>query len=355
MCGFGMKALKDYLGMIGPVDRSVIESIQKRLDNQTKPQGSLGRLEELVSRLAAIQGSVEPACKKKVIFTLAGDHGVVEEGVSAYPQGVTAQMVLNFINGGAGVNVLAKHAGCDVVVVDMGVASDLDFPGLINKKIGHGTKNFTRGPAMTREEAEKSIITGIELALNCDFDILGTGDMGIGNTTPSAAIAAVLMDMEVGAITGRGTGIEEGTLRKKVEVIKKGIEVNKPDPKDPVGVLNKVGGFEIGGIAGLLLGAAIKKKPAVVDGYISTAGALIASALHPHLKDYLILSHLSAEQGHGRFAAYLGKRPILDLGMRLGEGTGAALAMEVIDAALSLYYHMATFDQAGVDRKSGGV
>ena len=278
--------------------------------------------------------------------------GVVEEGVSAYPKSVTAQMVKNFVSGGAGVNVLARHAGCEVVVVDMGVASELDIMGCVDKKIEYGTKNFTKGPAMSREQAEHSIVIGIELALKHEFDILGTGEMGIGNTTPSSAIAAVLTGRDVHDITGRGTGIDDHTFMRKVNAIKRGIELNKPNPKDPVDVLSKVGGFEIGGIAGLIIGAAIKRRPSVVDGFISTAGAMIAQGLHKGVSDYFVLSHLSAEKGHDLCAEFLGKKPILDLGMRLGEGTGAALAIELIDAAAHLYYEMATFDGAGVDKKT---
>mgnify|MGYP005840219373 CR=1 FL=1 len=346
-----MKKLRDYLDQIKPVDLGVLESVQKRLDSQTKPQGSLGKLEEIVKQIATVQRTAKPGFRNRVIFTLAADHGVVEEGVSAYPQSVTAQMVLNFVRGGAAVNVLARHAGCEVVVVDMGVSSDLGFSGFINKKIDYGTRNFILGPAMSRDQAERSIMIGIELALEREFDILGTGDMGIGNTTASSAIASVLTGIDAALLTGRGTGIDDVTLKKKIEVIRKGIALNNPDPSDPLDVLSKVGGFEIGGIAGLIIGAAIKNRVAVVDGFISTAGAIIASGLCKYVKDYFIISHLSAEKGHGELVEYLGKKPLLDLGMRLGEGTGAALAMEVIDAALSLYYEMATFDEAGVDKK----
>ncbi len=346
-----MNDLKKYCNRVGTVDREVVSAVRKRLDSQTKPQGSLGTLEELVIEISAIQRTDRPVCDRKVIFTLAADHGIAREGVSAYPQSVTAQMVQNFVNGGAGVNVLARHAGCDVVVVDIGVASDLDFSGFIARKIDYGTGSFIHGPAMSREQALTSIVTGIELALEREFDILGTGEMGIGNTTASAAVAAVLTGENLRDITGRGTGIDEGTLEKKVELIEKGIERNQPDPSDPVGVLAGVGGFEIGGIAGLVIGAAIKRKPAVVDGYISTVGAMVACALCSNVRDYILLSHRSAEKGHEIFAEYLGKKPILDLGLRLGEGTGAALAMEIVDAALALYYNMATFDQAGVDGK----
>jgi nicotinate-nucleotide--dimethylbenzimidazole phosphoribosyltransferase len=346
-----MKELKEYLEMIESPDRSVADRVQMRLDSQTKPQGSLGRLEELCRLVSVARGTDRPSCRKRVIFTLAGDHGVVEEGVSAYPQSVTSQMVLNFLAGSAGVNVLARHAGCDMVVVDMGIAKPVVHPDCVDRRIAPGTRNFTRGPAMTRDEAERSIIAGIELALEGEFDVLGTGDMGIGNTTASSAIAAVLTGRKVEELTGRGTGIDDRTFGRKVEAIARGISVNDPDPRDPVDVLRAVGGFEIGGIAGLILGAAIQRRFAVVDGFISTAAAMLASGLSSSISDYFVLSHLSAEHGHGHLAAYLGKRPLLDLGMRLGEGTGAALAIELIDAALALYDGMATFNEAGVDGK----
>jgi nicotinate-nucleotide--dimethylbenzimidazole phosphoribosyltransferase len=349
-----MNSLKDYLERIVPVDKNVAGQVQKRLDSQTKPQGSLGRLESLCLNMAEAQRTAEPRFEKKVIFTFAADHGVTEEGVSAYPQSVTVQMVANFLNGGAGVNVLARHAGCEILVVDMGVASDIDQAGCINKKVDYGTKNFALGPAMTREQAEKSIVTGIELALENDFDIVGTGDMGIGNTTASSAVVAVLTGLNTAEITGRGTGIEDETLERKIRIIERGISVNTPDPADPVDVLAKVGGFEIGGIAGLIIGAALKRRLVVVDGFISTAGALIARSLQRHVAEYFVVSHLSAEKGHAACARYLGKKPVLDLGMRLGEGTGAALAIEIIDAAMHLYYEMATFDQAGVSKKLDG-
>jgi nicotinate-nucleotide--dimethylbenzimidazole phosphoribosyltransferase len=348
-----MNTVSQYIGRIAPVDESVLEEVQSRLDNQTKPPGSLGRLEEIVKRLAAIQRTADPVCTRKMIFTLAGDHGVVEEGVSAFPQSVTTQMVQNFIHGGAAVNVLARHAGCDMVVVDMGVASAHPFEGCLDRKIAPGTSNFTRGPAMTRAQAEEALTAGVALALDNDFDIVGTGEMGIGNTTPAAAVASVLSGTEPELMVGRGTGVDDWGLQRKVDAVRRGIDLNEPDPKDPVGVLAAVGGFEIGGIAGLIIGAAVRGKPVVVDGYISTAGALVAAALSGKVRDYIMLSHRSAERGHDRFVNLLGgEPPLLDLGMRLGEGTGAALAMEIIDAALDLYRSMATFESAGVDQRS---
>jgi nicotinate-nucleotide--dimethylbenzimidazole phosphoribosyltransferase len=346
-----MKGLNAYLDMIGPADRDAAVRVQQRLDSQTKPRGSLGRLEELCRLAAAAQGTDRPACRDKIIFTLAGDHGVVEEGVSAYPQSVTRQMVLNFIAGGAGVSVLARHSGCAMVVVDMGISEPVADELCVNCRVAPGTRNFTKGPAMSRHEAERSIVAGIELALDREFDLLGTGDMGIGNTTASSAVAVVLTSGKVEELTGRGTGIDDRTYERKVDAIRRGIEKNNPDPRDPVDVLRAVGGFEIGGIAGLILGAAIQRRFAVVDGFISTAAAMLASGLSSSISDYFVLSHLSAEHGHGHLAAYLGKRPLLDLGMRLGEGTGAALAIELIDAALALYDGMATFNEAGVDGK----
>jgi nicotinate-nucleotide--dimethylbenzimidazole phosphoribosyltransferase len=346
-----MKRIEEYLSMVKPADGSVAEEVQRRLDMQTKPQGSLGALERLCTQVAAAQWTAEPRCERKVIFTMAADHGVTEEGVSAYPQSVTAQMVLNFVKGGAAVNVLAKHVGSAVVVVDMGVAKDLDFPGYVHRKVAHGTANFTKGPAMSREQAERAIVTGIELALECEFDLLGTGDMGIGNTTSSSAVGTVFTGLDPEEITGRGTGVDDRGLTRKIDAIRRGIAANKPDPADPLDVLAKVGGFEIAGIAGLIIACAVKKRLAVVDGFISTAGAMIAAGLSRHVSDYFVLSHQSVEKGHDRFCAFLGKKPILDLGMRLGEGTGAALAIGVIEASVKLYREMATFEQAGVDRK----
>ncbi|MEW6162226.1 MAG: nicotinate-nucleotide--dimethylbenzimidazole phosphoribosyltransferase, partial [Nitrospirota bacterium] len=313
---------------------------QKRLNNLTKPQGSLGRMEEFARRLVAITENLMPILDKKVIFTFAGDHGVADEGVSAFPKVVTRQMVFNFISGGAGINVLARHAGAEVVVVDIGVDYDWGLSpyspltAFISKKVITGTKNIRRGPAMTRQEAERCIEVGIELAVEYahkGYKIFGTGDMGIANTTPSSAIAAVLTEKSVVEVTGRGTGIGDVALRNKIKVIEDAISINKPDPSDPIDVLSKVGGAEIGGIAGLIIGAAAQRIPVVVDGFISTAGALIAYCLEPKIKDYMFAAHNSAEIGHRLMLDKIGLRPILDLDLRLGEGTGAALAMLIIE------------------------
>jgi nicotinate-nucleotide--dimethylbenzimidazole phosphoribosyltransferase len=346
------QSLQTVLNAIKPVDATMISAVQARLDCQTKPQGSLGRLEEFARRFVAITGRED--IRKKVVFTFAGDHGITAEGISAFPKEVTPQMVLNFVSGGAAINALANHAGAEVVVVDMGV--DYDFApitGLLNKKIGKGTANFAHGPAMSRTEAIAALEAGIELAFSsraAGFDLLGTGDMGIGNTTPSAAIAAVLTGQSVEMVTFRGTGIDDPTLAHKIAVIKAGIALNQPDMNDPVDVLAKVGGFEIGGIAGLILGAAATGIPVVVDGFISTAGALIASQLHPHVKEYIFCAHQSVEIGHRHMLEMLGQKPMLNLEMRLGEGTGAALAMTLIEASLRGLREIRTFEQAGVTK-----
>jgi nicotinate-nucleotide--dimethylbenzimidazole phosphoribosyltransferase len=337
------------------------EQAQDRLDSLTKPRGSLGRLEEFAKQLVAITEKQIPEIDKKVVFTFAGDHGVAEEGVSAFPKEVTPQMVMNFINGGAGINVLARHAGAEVVVVDIGVDHDFTDVGARGnvpfqiKKVVHGTQNIRKGPAMTREEAEKCIQVGIELTneyAKKGYKIFGTGEMGIANTTPSSAITAVMTGKSVEDITGRGTGINDDAWKNKVRVIKDAITVNNPNPADPVDVLSKVGGAEIGGIAGLIIGAASNKVPVVVDGFISTAGALIAYLMEPKTKDYMFAAHMSQEIGHQALLEKIGLKPILDLNLRLGEGTGAALAMMVIEAGLKIYNEMATFEEAAVANKN---
>ncbi|MFH1074530.1 MAG: nicotinate-nucleotide--dimethylbenzimidazole phosphoribosyltransferase [Candidatus Firestonebacteria bacterium] len=338
---------------ISGIDKTLLTDTQKRLDFLTKPVGSLGRLEELAKTVVAITGKRNPVLRNKIVVTMAGDHGISREGVSAFPMEVTPQMVLNFISGGAGINVLARHIGAKVVVVDMGVNYDFKgVKGLIDKKIGLGTKNFTKGPAMTRGEAIKSIEAGIDVVLaEKELDIVGTGDMGIGNTTPSAAITSIYTGKSVPAVTGRGTGIDDKGLRNKIDLIEKGIALNKPDVKDALDVLSKVGGFEIGGLAGVIIGGAMRKAPVVIDGFISTAAALIAVNIEPKAADYLISSHQSVENGHKYALETLKLKPILNLELRLGEGTGAALAMSIIDAAVKILKEMATFENAGVTNK----
>lgn len=348
-----MQKLNETIKRIEKIDFSLAPKTQKRLDNLTKPKGSLGMLEELARQIVEVTRNENPAFKNKVIFTMAGDHGVTEEGVSAYPKEVTPQMVYNFIRGGAGINVLARHAGAKVVVVDMGVATGIksDMRDFKDKKINFGTKNFTKGPAMTKNEAIRSIETGIEIfeeETKSGIDIAGTGDMGIGNTTSSSAIASVITGKMVEDVTGRGTGIDDKTLSKKIDVIKRAIDINKPDSKDAIDVLSKVGGFEIGGLAGVILAGASKRVPVVIDGFISGAAALIACQLEPKVKDYVIAAHSSFERGHKVILEHIGLRPVLNLDLRLGEGTGAALAMNIIEASIKILTQMATFQSAGV-------
>ncbi|MBI1811613.1 MAG: nicotinate-nucleotide--dimethylbenzimidazole phosphoribosyltransferase [Nitrospirae bacterium] len=351
-----MELLNTTLSSIKLINREWSDIAQKHLDNLTKPLGSLGRLEEFARKFVAITENKNPILDKKVVFTFAGDHGVTEEGVSAFPKEVTQQMVFNFLRGGAGINVLARHAGADVVVVDIGVDHDFgEIEGLINLKVKKKKKNFAKEPAMTREEAIKCMETGIELAdgyAKKGYKIFGTGDMGIGNTTPSSAIAAVLTGRPVSEVTGKGTGITGESLQNKIKVIEKGINLNKPNSNDAIDVLSKVGGAEIGGIAGLILGAASNRIPVVIDGFISTAGALIAYCIDPKVKDYIFAAHNSVEIGHKAMLDKMGLMPILDLNLRLGEGTGAALAMLMIEAGLKIYKEMATFGEAGVSEKA---
>ena len=351
-----MRALEQALREIKPLDEKAMAAARARQDTLTKPLGSLGRLEELSIKLAGIRGEPIPRINHKAIVTMAADHGVVAEGVSAYPQAVTPQMVLNFLHGGAGINVLAKHVGAKVIVVDMGVASDIEpHPALLSRKIAYGTQNMARGPAMSREQAIKSIEVGLEIIekeVKKGLDIVGTGDMGIGNTTPSSAITAAITGEQVAKVTGRGTGIDDKQLAHKVEVIERALRVNKPNPDDAIDVLAKVGGFEIGGI---------------MRGYPGSSGAphsrchrrlrLRGSGAHrrgavTRVKDYLIASHCSVEIGHKAILKYLGLKPILDLELRLGEGTGAALGIFLVEAAAKMLAEMATFAEAGVSEKS---
>ena len=347
--------LTALLARIGPLDADAQDAARARQDSLTKPRGSLGRLEDLSIQLAGIMGKAQPAISDKAIITMAGDHGVAAEGVSAYPQEVTPQMVLNFLRGGAAINVLARHVGARVVVVDMGVASDLEpHPDLVVRKVAHGTGNIARGPAMSREQAVSAILAGaevLEAQVARGLDIVGTGDMGIANTTPSAAIATTLAGGPVRDYVGRGTGVDNEGLARKTGAIERALSVNRPDPADALDVLAKVGGFEIGGIAGVVLGAAANRIPAVIDGFISTAGAMVAVGLAPQVRPYLISAHRSQETGHGRMLEWLGLDPLLSLDMRLGEGTGAALAISLAEASCRILSEMATFGEAGVSEK----
>lgn len=351
-----MTLLKKTLQQIEPQDAASRAAAHQRLEQLTMPYWALGRLMDLAEDLAGMTRSIRPPVARKTVVTMAGDHGVTAAGVSKYPSEVTPQMVFNFVSGGAGINALARLAGARVVVVDMGVAGDLGPLAkegkIVSKRVAPGTKNMAVGPAMTREEAARAVEAGIEVALELadSTDVFGTGDMGIGNTTPSSAIVAVLTGSEVEGITGRGTGIDDAQFQHKIGVIKESLRLNKPDPADALDVLAKVGGFEIGGIAGLILGAASLKKPVLVDGFISTAGALIANALSPVSAQYMIAAHRSVEQGHRVALKHLGKQPLLDLDLRLGEGTGGALAMHHVEAAVRILTEVATFEEASVSK-----
>jgi nicotinate-nucleotide--dimethylbenzimidazole phosphoribosyltransferase len=339
---------------IKPLDQEAMAAARARQDELTKPRGSLGRLEELSIKIAGITGDITPGLEHKTIVVMAADHGVVHEGVTLYPQEVTAQMVSNFLNGGAGINVLARFIGARVAVVDIGVAGNLPpHPGLIGRKVAYGTKNMARQAAMTHSEAVRSIEAGIEIIeaeVARGLDIVGTGDMGIGNTTASSAICAAITGEPVEKVTGRGEGLDDRQRMHKAGIIRKVLELNKPNPGDPLDVLRKVGGFEIGGLAGVMLAAAAHHIPVVIDGFISGAAALIAAGLSTELKNYLIAAHLSAESGHGVLLEHLGLTPLLNLGMRLGEGTGAALGIAIVEAAVKTLTEMATFSEASVSR-----
>lgn len=350
-----METINNAIEKIAPLDTEAMDEAKKRQDSLTKPRESLGVLEELSIRVAGITGNRRPKILQKTVITMAADHGVTELGVSAYPREVTLQMVLNILSGGAGINVLARHVGASLVVVDMGVARNLpDDPRLLNRKVALGTKNMTCEPAMTRQEAIKSIETGIEIVeeeIKNGLNIVGTGDMGIGNTTPAAAITSVITGISPFEATGRGTGIDTEAFERKVNAIENALSLNNPDPEDGFDVLSKVGGFEIGGIAGVIIGAAANRVPVVVDGYISGAAALIASQIAPKCRDYIFASHLSVEKGHKAVLNHLKLKPVLDLNLRLGEGTGAVIAISLIDAACKVLDEMATFSEAGVSEK----
>ena len=344
--------INEVIEGIKPVDKGLETAVQARLDDLTKPRGSLGRLEEAALRFALIKGSLEVHIPSKRVYVFAGDHGVTEEGVSAFPREVTYQMVKNFLTGGAGINVLARHVGAEVKVVDIGVDHDFQgLDGLIHRKVRPGTANMAKGPAMSLEEAGEAVMAGVELAREAagkGVGMLATGEMGIGNTTAASAVTAAICRRPPEEVTGRGTGIGDEALAHKVAVIRRALEVNSPDPSNPVEVLAGVGGLEIAGICGLVLGAAASRLPVVIDGFISTAGALVSWALAPSVTDYVFAAHRSVEQGHRVQLQAMGLRPLLDLDMRLGEGTGAALAMNIIDAGIRIYNEMATFSGASV-------
>lgn len=341
------------LGIAIPcLDETGMRQAQARQDRLTKPLGSLGRLEALSVRLAGIKADPRPGIVDKAVVVMAADHGVARRGVSAYPPEVTAQMVDNFLAGRAAINVLARLAGARMTIVDVGVASDMrGRPGLLDRKVAFGTADFTEGPAMTSAQAERALQVGVDVVLaECDagLDLVATGEMGIGNTTSSSAVIAAVSGLPAAAVTGRGTGVDDAGLARKVEVVEKALAVNRPDPADAFDVLCKVGGLEIAGLAGVILGAASRRVPVLVDGFISSAAAVIAAGLAPEVRPFLIASHLSVEVGHKAMLDHLGLDPLLDLDLQLGEGTGAVLAFPVVEAAALILSDMATFAEAGV-------
>jgi len=348
-----MKLLELTLEKIGELDKEAMKKSRARVDNLIKPKGSLGKLEEIVVRLAGMTGDIFPRVDNRAVIIMAGDHGVYEEGVAPDPQIITALQTCNFPKGITGVCALAKQARADVITVDVGVAADIDEPRVINRKIRYGTDNMAKGPAMTREEAIKALEVGIEIAnteIKKGRNLLTTGEMGIGNTTPSAAIVSVLGGYDPHEIAGRGAGLPIEKLTHKANVIRRAIEVNKPDRKDGIDVLAKVGGFEIGGMAGVMLAGAANRVPVVVDGFIATAAALLACTIEPKVKNYLFASHSSMEKGAAKASELLGLKPMLDMDMRLGEGTGAVLTFNIIESAVYMNNEMITFEEAGIIR-----
>jgi nicotinate-nucleotide--dimethylbenzimidazole phosphoribosyltransferase len=352
-----MSLLQQTINNIEPQNQQARQQAQDRLDQLIMPHWALGRMMDMALDLAGMTGSINPPVARRKIVAMAGDHGIAKSGVSLFPQEVTVQMAQGFVAGVAGVSVLARQSGTEVVLVDMGIAGDLDektAAAVIDRKIARGTNNFSEGPAMTREQALKAVEAGIEVA--CDLaestDVFGTGELGIGNTSPSSAIVATLCNIPVADAVGRGTGLDDEQLQHKIAVIEKGVKLNRPDPQDPIDVLAKVGGFEIAGIAGLILGAALKKKPVIVDGFISTAGALVAAKLCPLACEYMFSAHRSVEKGQVAALAALGKEPLLDLNFRLGEGTGAAVAMNLVEGAVAIMTEMATFAEAAVSKSA---
>ncbi|MFD2670298.1 nicotinate-nucleotide--dimethylbenzimidazole phosphoribosyltransferase [Marinicrinis sediminis] len=346
--------VKQWITAIAPLDEKAMEIAALHVDQLTKPQGSLGKLEQLAIQLAGMTGELHPDLSTRAVMIFAADHGVCEEGVSAYPQDVTAQMVMNFLNGGAAINVLSRQNQAEIICVDIGIKSELQHTQLYTRKIRKGTRNLAKEPAMTREEAEKAVLTGIEIAnehAKRGIRMFATGEMGIGNTTASAALFSAFSGLDPVRTTGRGTGVDNGGVRRKQEVIRSAIHLHEPNPADVWDVLHKLGGLEIAGLTGLMLGAAANRCPVVIDGFISSVAAYVAIQLTPAVKPYLIASHLSAETGHRLLLEEMGLSPMLHLDMRLGEGTGAVLCFPLVDAACRLMKEMATFERAGVSRE----
>jgi nicotinate-nucleotide--dimethylbenzimidazole phosphoribosyltransferase len=352
-----MEKLDDVLRRIDGLDGAAMRAAAARQDRLTKPRGALGVLEEIAVKVAGITGNPRPLPGMKTVIVMAADHGVTREGVSLYPSEVTAQMVANFLSGGAAINVISRHVGASVRIVDVGVASPITGEGLVERRVRPGTSNMTAGPAMSREEAVAALEVGIDVAgeeISRGAALLATGDMGIGNTTAASAITSCITGLDAVEVTGRGTGIDDEGLEHKVNIIRQALAVNRPDSSDALDVLSKVGGLEIAGIAGVMLAAAAARRPVLVDGFISAAGALIAAGLHPGAPDFMLASHLSVERGHAAILERLGLHPIIQANMRLGEGTGAALAFFLVDASLKILSEMATFDEAGVSGPEEG-
>jgi len=341
------------LNSIGCLHEDVMARAQARLDSLSKPLGSLGRLEWVVKRIAGITGELFPSVDKKVIVIMCADNGVVEEGISQSGKEITSAVTRNFTRGITAVNVFSKHTGSDIVVVDIGVDDDINCEGVLNRKIRKGTWNIAKGPAMTREEAVKAIETGIDIVEELKkkgVNLLGTGEMGIGNTTTSSAVVAALIGCSVEEVVGKGAGLSSEGLKRKINVVKKALEINKPDSSNALDVLAKVGGFDIAGLVGCFIGAAACRIPILIDGFISSAAALVAVNLRPEIKDFIFPSHCSGEPGSAAVLKALGFEPFLNLGMRVGEGTGAALAFHLVDAAFSAYRNMGTFDDARIEQ-----
>ena len=337
---------------IPQIDAAARQAVEARQNQLTKPPGSLGQLERLAVTLAGIQGRERPSAQRKAVIVAAADHGVAAEGVSAYPQEVTTQMVLNFLRGGAAINVLSRHAGARVAVVDMGVAADLEpHPSLYRRKVAYGSQNMRRGPAMSENQARQALLAGLEVVqteTRQGIDVLAVGEMGIGNTTAAAAIVAAMTGLSPREVTGRGAGVDDQGLQRKIAVIEEALALHQLDPQQPLQVLAKVGGFEIAGLVGVILGAASARVAVLIDGFISSAAALLAAAFDPAVKPYLIATHQSVEIGHRVILDDLGLTPLFDLGLRLGEGSGAALAFHLLETAVRILNEMATFAEAGV-------
>jgi len=352
--------LAEIINGIYPADQQWVAKARARTAQLVMPARALGRLHEIAERICGMQQTLQPSISRKAVLVMAGDHGIAAAGVSAYPQEVTGAMIKTFLAGGAGINAISRQVGADVFVVDVGSMAELDdlkAPGanrLIVRKVARGTANIAKGPAMSPADAEQAILIGFEEAaklFQAGVEIIGTGDMGIGNTTPSAAIGAVICRLDPLEMVGRGTGVDDQGLARKRDAVRRAIALNRPKPGDGVDILSKIGGFEIGGIAGIALAGAYHRRPVMIDGFISTAGALIAAVLCPRVKDYLLSGHCSEEPGHRHMLNHLELNPILDLGMRLGEGTGGALAMGVVDGALRVFREVMTFAEAGVADK----